>query len=56
MTTPVEGTIYFTQTEYTIMEAGEKFEDMTVSFRSWSAINNGKGVGVLGFESHLGRP
>ncbi|CAA9410132.1 hypothetical protein AVDCRST_MAG94-6382 [uncultured Leptolyngbya sp.] len=53
--TPVEGTIYFPQTEYTIMEAGKKLEGMTGSFRSWGAINNGKGVGVLRFECPLGR-
>jgi hypothetical protein len=51
--TPVEGTIYFAQTKYTIVEAGGKFEGMKGSFRSWGALNNGKGVGVLRFEGQL---
>lgn len=53
MHTPVEGTIYFAQTEYTVVEAGGKFETMTGSFRNWGAIDYGKGVGVLRFEGQL---
>ncbi|MBE9169561.1 hypothetical protein IQ238_19200 [Pleurocapsales cyanobacterium LEGE 06147] len=53
--TPVEGTIYFAQTEYTVVEAGGKFEGMTGSFRSWGAIDYGRGVGVLRFEDQLSR-
>lgn len=52
---PVEGTLYFVQTEYTVVEAGGKFEGMTGSFRSWGAIDYSKGVGVLRFEGQLSR-
>ncbi len=52
---PVEGTLYFAQTEYTVVEAGGKFEGMTGSFRSWGAIDYSKGVGVLRFEGQLSR-
>ncbi|MBD2463517.1 hypothetical protein H6G89_21160 [Oscillatoria sp. FACHB-1407] len=51
--TPVEGTTYFAQTEYTVVEAGGKFEGLTGSFNSWGAIDYGKGVGVLRFEGQL---
>ena len=51
--TPVEGTIYFAQTEYIVVEAGGKFEGITGSFRSWGAIDYSKGVGVLRFEGQL---
>jgi len=51
--TPVEGSLYFAQTEYTVVEAGGKFEGMTGSFRSWGAIDYDKGVGVLRFEGQL---
>lgn len=53
--THVEGTTHFAQTEYTVVEAGGKFEDMTGSFRSWGALDYGTGIGVLRFEGQLTR-
>lgn len=53
--TPIDGTIYLAQTEYTVIEAGGKFQGMTGSFKSWGAMDYSKGVGVLRFEGELSR-
>lgn len=53
--TPIDGAVYLAQTEYTVVEAGGKFEGMTGSFKSWGAIDYSQGVGVLRFEGQLSR-
>lgn len=51
----VDGTLYLAQTEYTVIEAGGKFQGMTGSFRSWGAMDYSKEVSVLRFEGELSR-
>ena len=35
----IEGVVYYAQTEYSVVEAGGKFEGMTGSFKSWGTTN-----------------
>lgn len=51
----IEGAVYYAQTEYSVVEAGGKFERMTGSFKSWGAMDYSKGVGVLRFEGQINR-
>jgi len=53
--TPVDGSLYLAQTEYTVVEACGKFEGMTGFFKSWGAIDYRQGTGVLRFEGQLSR-
>jgi hypothetical protein len=53
--TPVDGTVHLAQTEYTVVEAGGKFEGMTGSFKSWGAMDYNRGIGVLRFEGELSK-
>ena len=52
---PIEGVVYYAQTEYSVVEAGGKFEGMTGSFKSWGAMDYSKGVGILRFEGQISR-
>lgn len=51
--TPVENSMYFAQTEYTVVKTGGKFEGLRGSFKSWGALDYDTGVGVLRFEGQL---
>jgi hypothetical protein len=53
--TPVENGLHLAQTEYTVVEAGGRFEGMTGSFKSWGAVNYDTGLGVLRFEGRISR-
>ena len=55
MHVPIEGVVYYAQTEYSVVEAGGKFEGMTGSFKSWGAMDYSKGVGILRFEGQISR-
>lgn len=52
---PIEGVVYYAQTEYSVVEAGGKFEGMTGSFKSWGAMDYSKSVGILRFEGQISR-
>ena len=51
--THVNDNLYLAQTEYTVVEAGGRFEGMKGSFKSWGAVNYSTGLGVLRFEGQL---